>query len=319
MVCEKIDTQIVPIYIRVEHSLESFFNPIQYAGVLLEEANNYFPSTIQFKLEQIGSIPESTLYEIQSLAVPRTITIVLVNKMQKKDLRSEGVSWKGIIENHHAGLIVIYVNPHDPFLTHLQTLIHELGHIYGLHHSLDVQGVMYPKQLSNESIYFTEQELDIILYNKGLYGAPKENCVCCREETENQLIDDYFPHIMEFALRYQNAPYQFLGIGDPSFDCSGLWVAAFNHVGIYLPQTVKEQFSTVQHISENQLQPGDLIFFTATEDGDYVSHVGMYIGGNYMYNSNRKNGIGFTDLTPYWQARIIGYGRVGSVVKFEKT
>lgn len=38
----------------------------------------------------------------------------------------------------------------------------------------------------------------------------------------------------------------------------------------------------------------------------------MYVGDNYMYNSNKKYGIGFTELTAYWQDRIIKYGRVVS-------
>ena len=313
MVCKKIHTQIVPIYVRVEYSLEAFFDSAQYAGVLLQEANNHFPSTIKFELEQVDSTPEVTLYEIRSLVAPRAITILFINELQKNTLHFRGSSWKGILENNYAGLIVIYVNPHDSFLSHLQTLIHELGHIYGLHHSLDVQGVMYPQQISNENIYFTEEELDIILHNKGLYGTQTENCLCCRNENTYQLINDYFPHIMEFALKYHNAPYQPLGVGNPSFDCSGLWAAAFTYVGIHFPRMVEEQLLAVHYISKNQLQPGDLIFFTATKDGDYINHVGMYVGGNYMYNSNREHGIGLTELTSYWQDKIIKYGRVDSV------
>lgn len=310
MVCQKDHTQVVPVYVIMEDSLEQFFDPVQYAGSLLQEASHSFPVNIKFELDRVDSTQELTLYEIQNLATPHAITIMLTNAIQKNNFHFKGFAWKGIQKNNYAGLIMMYLNPHDAFLTHIQTLIHELGHIYGLNHSLDVQGVMYPSQNSNESIYFTEQELDIILHNKRLYGIQVENCVCCREDSDSPSIDDYFPHVMEFALRYQNAPYQFDGIGNPSFDCSGLWMTAFHHIGIHLPRMAEEQYLAVKHISKDQLQPGDLIFFTATGDGNYVSHIGMYAGTNHMYDSNRKHGIGFTELTPYWQARIIGYGRV---------
>lgn len=311
MVCQTNHTQIVPVYVLMEYSLEQFFDPVQYAGALLQNANYSFPQDIKFELERVDSIQDFTLYEIQNVAMPRTITIMMTNAMQK-NLHFKGFAWRGTQENDYAGLIMMYLNPQDSFEAHLQTLIHELGHLYRLDHSLDIQGVMYPIQNSNESIYFTDQELDIILHNKRLYGTPKENCVCCRKESEYQLFHDYFPHIMKFVLRYQNAPYQFLGTGNPSFDCSGLWAVAFDYVGIHLPRMVEEQFWAVQHISEEQLQPGDLIFFTTTDGEDYISHVGMYVGDNYMYNSNKKYGIGFTELTAYWQDRIIKYGRVVS-------
>ncbi|SDY29411.1 NlpC/P60 family protein [Thermoactinomyces sp. DSM 45892] len=310
MVCQKNHTQVVPVYVITEHSLEPFFDPVQYAGALLQNSNHSFPEGIEFELEQVDSVWDYTLYELQNVTTPRAITIMMINILQKENLHFKGFAWKGSQENNYTGLIMLYLNPHDSFSAHLQTLVHELGHVYGLNHSLDEQGAMYPVQQSSESIYFSQPELDIILSNKRLYGYQKEDCECCEDDMGGMSIDNYFPYVMELALRYQNAPYQFDGIGNPGFDCSGLWMTVFQHIGIHLPRMVEDQYVAFKHIPGDQLQQGDFIFFTATGNGMYVSHVGMYVGANHMYNSNRKQGVGFTGLTPYWQARIIGYGRV---------
>ncbi|MFB9757195.1 bifunctional lytic transglycosylase/C40 family peptidase [Ectobacillus funiculus] len=120
---------------------------------------------------------------------------------------------------------------------------------------------------------------------------------------------DTFNAVMAFALKYENYPYQWGGVGDPSFDCSGLWMMAFRQVGINLPRTAEEQYKATQRITKEELQPGDLIFFTGTSDHAYISHIGLYVGDNRMYDSN-SDGIGYTELTSYWTSKIAGYGRV---------
>lgn len=127
----------------------------------------------------------------------------------------------------------------------------------------------------------------------------------------SEIGSDRFNKLMSFALQFENYPYQWGGVGNPSFDCSGLWMMAFRQVGITLPRTAGEQYKATQRVSKEQLQPGDLVFFTGTSDHAYISHVGLYVGNGRMFDSNSR-GIGYTDLNKaYWDSKIAGYGRVG--------
>ena len=69
-------------------------------------------------------------------------------------------------------------------------------------------------------------------------------------------------------------PYVWAAAGPNSFDCSGLMVWAYDHVGIHLNHYSGDQINEGPHVSRSNLQPGDLVFF-----GSPIHHVGMYVGG----------------------------------------
>ncbi|MEE1130242.1 MAG: bifunctional lytic transglycosylase/C40 family peptidase [Caryophanon sp.] len=120
--------------------------------------------------------------------------------------------------------------------------------------------------------------------------------------------------VLAEMLKYEGWPYQWAGM-DPStsFDCSGLMMWSFRKIGIHLPRTAQEQFNATARISEKELQPGDLIFFTRTYEAAHaVTHVGLYIGNGVMYDAN-GGGIGYSSiLEPYWQSHLYGYGRIAN-------
>jgi cell wall-associated NlpC family hydrolase len=65
------------------------------------------------------------------------------------------------------------------------------------------------------------------------------------------------------------------GGGSPGgFDCSGLVMWAYAQVGVSLPHSSYAQYGYGVAVSQDQLQPGDLVFF------DGLGHVGIYIGGD---------------------------------------
>lgn len=77
-----------------------------------------------------------------------------------------------------------------------------------------------------------------------------------------------------WAEKELGKPYQWAAAGPDSFDCSGLMLWAYAHVGISLPHYSGAQFVSGPHVSRSNLQPGDLVFF-----GSPIHHVGMYVGG----------------------------------------
>ena len=75
-------------------------------------------------------------------------------------------------------------------------------------------------------------------------------------------------------------PYVWGMAGPSEFDCSGLVVWAFAQEGISLPHYTGSLWNSGMHVSRDQLEPGDLVFFFAD-----ISHVGMYVGNGLMIDA----------------------------------
>ncbi len=88
---------------------------------------------------------------------------------------------------------------------------------------------------------------------------------------------------ISFAQQQLGKPYLWGGTGPDAYDCSGLVMMAYRAAGVYIARTSEEQWATLPHVSADQVQPGDLVFF-AGSDGTPTSpgHVGLVIGKNKM-------------------------------------
>jgi len=70
------------------------------------------------------------------------------------------------------------------------------------------------------------------------------------------------------------------------FDCSGLTMRAYQTAGISLLHYTGAQWDNGIHVSRDQQQPGDLVFFaTNTNDPNTIHHVGIYIGNGQMIDA----------------------------------
>lgn len=87
---------------------------------------------------------------------------------------------------------------------------------------------------------------------------------------------------VETALSYHGIPYKWAGATPAAFDCSGLTMYVYKQHGVTLPHHAASQFLLGERVAQNDLQPGDLVFF-----GSPVYHVGMYIGGGYFLHAPR--------------------------------
>lgn len=85
---------------------------------------------------------------------------------------------------------------------------------------------------------------------------------------------------IRYALAQQGKPYVWGSAGPSSYDCSGLTMASYRAAGISLPHSAAEQYNYGQHVSFDQLQPGDLMFFYQP-----IGHVTMYIGNGLMISA----------------------------------
>jgi NlpC/P60 family/Transglycosylase SLT domain len=101
------------------------------------------------------------------------------------------------------------------------------------------------------------------------------------------------------------------GAGIKGFDCSHLvWIAVYhasgNKIILVPPASAQYHGSHVQHVSYDQLQVGDLVFFHA------LTHVGIYIGGGKMINAPHTGDVVRTAVinTGYYRANFVGGARV---------
>jgi cell wall-associated NlpC family hydrolase len=81
------------------------------------------------------------------------------------------------------------------------------------------------------------------------------------------------------AERYLGVPYVWGGASPSGFDCSGLTMYVYAQLGVSLPHNAAAQYGSLPHVSESDLQPGDLVFF------DGLNHVGIYIGGGSIIHA----------------------------------
>jgi peptidoglycan DL-endopeptidase CwlO len=85
---------------------------------------------------------------------------------------------------------------------------------------------------------------------------------------------------LRWALTRRGDPYVWGGAGPSDFDCSGLVMWAYAQVGISLPHFTGDQWNMGIHVSRNELEPGDLVFFYQD-----IGHVGLYIGNGLMVDA----------------------------------
>jgi len=102
--------------------------------------------------------------------------------------------------------------------------------------------------------------------------------------------------IMNMALTYQGVPYVWGGHSPSGFDCSGLIYYCALQNGISLPRCADTQYfeGNGYHVDYDQLQPGDLVFFSSDSSYD-IEHVGIYIGGNQFVHAS--SGAGYVTIS----------------------
>lgn len=112
------------------------------------------------------------------------------------------------------------------------------------------------------------------------------------------------------ALALRGAPYREGGTDPGGFDCSGLIHYVFLQHGIQVPRQVAALFRAAREVAPDDLQPGDLVFFSTKAPG--ASHVGMSIGGDEFVHAPSAQGVVRVERmsAAYWSSRIVGARRI---------
>lgn len=120
--------------------------------------------------------------------------------------------------------------------------------------------------------------------------------------------------VLQTALSFVGTPYRFGG-DDPAsgFDCSGLVRYALALHQVDVPRTVEEQFGLGRPVSRDEIQTGDLVFFSTIGPG--ATHVGIVVESDAQatfVHAPATGGVVRVERfdAAYWQSRFVGARRL---------
>ncbi|WP_160142072.1 C40 family peptidase [Blattabacterium sp. (Nauphoeta cinerea)] len=120
--------------------------------------------------------------------------------------------------------------------------------------------------------------------------------------------------IIENAKNYISTPYRYGGNSKSGIDCSAFIKKVFASYHIFLPRISSNQAKKGLLISKDQIEKGDLLFFST---GTYkkINHVGMviYISNNNIFfiHASTSNGVIISQLYhKYWNHKFIMARRI---------
>ncbi|HHV50555.1 MAG TPA: SH3 domain-containing protein [Clostridiales bacterium] len=129
-------------------------------------------------------------------------------------------------------------------------------------------------------------------------------------DTRQQKIDK----VISTARSLIGTPYVYGGESpeEGGFDCSGLTQYVFKQVGYNLNRVSYDQAKQGVSVSKDNLQPGDLVFFSFNQNNK-IDHVGIYTGNGKMIHSP-SSGSTVKEVNinvTYWQQR---YGTARRII-----
>ena len=146
--------------------------------------------------------------------------------------------------------------------------------------------------------------IPLLIFVTACQSAP----VASRSQIESPVMND----LAVFALSLDGTPYTYGGnTPEKGFDCSGFVGYVFQHsLGKSLPRVSKDisRIGTKQH--EDELRPGDLVFFNTMHRS--YSHVGIYLGnGQFIHSPGSGKSVTVVNMNDrYWRNRYNGARRI---------
>lgn len=130
---------------------------------------------------------------------------------------------------------------------------------------------------SERSNYEEDDQIDIrtIENNNGSSRRSDNNIVPTKSEPISKPQKTLCDSIIIFAKSQLGKPYKYGTSGPKSFDCSGFTSYVLSHFGLNYGRSSRDQIQHGKHVSIQDAQPGDLIFFTGWRNRSQIGHVGI--------------------------------------------
>ena len=123
--------------------------------------------------------------------------------------------------------------------------------------------------------------------------------------------------ILNKATSLLGARYRSGSKGPYTFDCSGFTSYVYGQNNISIGCSSRDQYARNIPIRREEMQPGDLVFFTSPHSGRNVGHVGIVIdydpiNDTFIFiHASSKNGVKISNSTDgNYTRRYIGVRRV---------
>jgi len=116
--------------------------------------------------------------------------------------------------------------------------------------------------------------------------------------------------LYRFINEWSGVKYRLGGLDKRGIDCSGFALLLNKEIyGVKLPRRSRDQADVIKEIRQNQLQEGDLIFFSF--GGNDVDHVGVYLNNGFFVHASTTRGVIVDDLNlPAYQKVLVKAGPV---------
>ena len=96
--------------------------------------------------------------------------------------------------------------------------------------------------------------------------------------------------IVAYANQYLGCSYVYGGSGPSTFDCSGFTMYVYKHFGYSLSHSATAQSYEGTAVAKEDLQPGDLVFFSDYQTLEGIGHCGIYIGNGEFIHASSGSG-----------------------------
>lgn len=134
---------------------------------------------------------------------------------------------------------------------------------------------------------------------------------CQTHKARLEISEGHFA--VERALDLVGSSYKYAGNSPKGFDCSGLVKFIFNESGASLSGGSRHIIRQVDKVSKNDVQAGDLAFFTLNGKVDHVGIVERYNSSSlWLIHSTSSRGVIHEDVmqNSYFKTKLHAFGRV---------
>lgn len=118
--------------------------------------------------------------------------------------------------------------------------------------------------------------------------------------------------VADLSKAYIGVRYSYGGSSPNGFDCSGFTQYLYKQFGYSLIHSASSQYkSNGVHVAREDLQPGDLVFFSSTPGGS-ITHVGIYLGNDEVIHARYSIGrVAINELSQnYYNKNYVGAKRI---------
>ena len=121
--------------------------------------------------------------------------------------------------------------------------------------------------------------------------------------------------IISTALKYSGVKYKYGGTTHSGMDCSGLLYVAFGEHNVPLPRVSHQMAEEGKRIRVEQVDKGDLLFFTTGRRNHKINHVGLVVdvdGDDIKFiHSTTSRGVIVSSLKEgYWNYAFVKAARI---------